>query len=344
MDFDLIMEEITHGLTGNSSEDLVYLKEQMEKYKDHEMGKEIVRACGRLMYTLLPDETKNELSKIMEKEDLRFDATLDEVRFNVYKKDFPKAINIMEALVKKVDNLYEAGMFREDAVSEYYCFNEFFEELLFRENHKSQKAIRRADIPFASIYFEYGSLLFEMKRYKDAQVVLEKAMRWNPCDSKIAFEHAETYKVLGDLDSFFELTKDIFKIAFSPENVARCYRNMGFFFVEKELWSEAKACFIMSLQFERESKNAQSELYYIDHVTNGVVAQPTMDQLREYSAKYGFPVGADNDVLGLAYAYGKHFFEKKQYDGAKYFWTILYRLTDDEEIKRMLEVFPHTEA
>ncbi len=50
--FDSIMRGITSGLTGNSKVDLAYLQEQMEKYKDHEMSKEILRACGRIMYVI----------------------------------------------------------------------------------------------------------------------------------------------------------------------------------------------------------------------------------------------------------------------------------------------------
>ena len=57
-DFDSIIREITGELTGDFKIDIAYLRDQMEKYKDHEMGKEIVRACGRLMYELIPDDDK----------------------------------------------------------------------------------------------------------------------------------------------------------------------------------------------------------------------------------------------------------------------------------------------
>ena len=62
-DFEAIMTSITAGLSGDSKADIKYLQEQSEKYKDHEYGKEIVRACGRLMYQVLPDDKKEELGK-----------------------------------------------------------------------------------------------------------------------------------------------------------------------------------------------------------------------------------------------------------------------------------------
>jgi Tfp pilus assembly pilus retraction ATPase PilT len=100
-DFDAIMKEITGGLSGDSQTDMSYLREQMEKYKDHEMSKEIIRACGRLMYELIPDDKKEELAKIISNDSAGTESALEEVRFNIYKKDFNKALRIMEALVKK---------------------------------------------------------------------------------------------------------------------------------------------------------------------------------------------------------------------------------------------------
>ena len=62
-EFDQIMHQITSGLTGDEKTDLAYLQEQSEAYKDHEMGKEIIRACGRLIYELIPDDKKADLEK-----------------------------------------------------------------------------------------------------------------------------------------------------------------------------------------------------------------------------------------------------------------------------------------
>ena len=51
-------------------------------------------------------------------------------------------------------------------------------------------------------------------------------------------------------------------------------------------------------------------------------------------------MGPDNDVLGLAFAYGKHFLDHKQYQPARYFLEILHDLTHDDEIADMLEAIP----
>ncbi len=116
----------------------------------------------------------------------------------------------------------------------------------------------------------------------------------------------------GDLDHFFTLTIKAFKNAFRSADLARCYHSLGYYFVEKELYSEAIGSYLMSLQFEPESRQAQSELYYISTKTGGKTEKPFLDQMEKYSITYGFPMGADKDVLGLSISYGKHFMEQKE--------------------------------
>jgi tetratricopeptide (TPR) repeat protein len=64
-------------------------------------------------------------------------------------------------------------------------------------------------------------------------------------------------------EEFRQKTLGIFHYAFRPDHVARCYRNLGFYYVEKGEWLSALACFERSLAFEPDAKEAISELYYI---------------------------------------------------------------------------------
>lgn len=145
MTYDEIMRKITQGLTGDASADMKYLKEQMESYKDHEMSQEILRACGRLMYDLIPEDKKEELGKVIGNELKGVEATLDEIRYNVYKQNISTAMKLSEALVEKVD---KNPMFKNDAVSEYFTFNEFFEELLYAFYNKPERKSNHNDVVY----------------------------------------------------------------------------------------------------------------------------------------------------------------------------------------------------
>ena len=96
----------------------------------------------------------------------------------------------------------------------------------------------------------------------------------------------------------------------------------------------------MSLQYDRESNLAMSELYYIQQKAGKVIQPLKMDRLREMGEQYGFPIGADKDVLGLSYHYGKLFAEKGNTAGARYCWGITCGLTNDEAIRTMSDDLP----
>ena len=340
-DFDSIMRDITGGLCGDPEKDIAYLNGQMEKYKEHKMAKEILRACGRLIAGMIPEDKKEELARVFGNEASGTEATIEEVRFNMYKKDYNKALEIMEALVRKIEEL---NMFEDDAVSEYHDFHEYFEDVLYRYRERPEKDLRPSQIPYTEIYLLYGSLLVELNRIPEARTALEKGFRWNPVNFQLMSEYIETYKMTQDYERFLSLTKEAFTIAFRPADLARCYRNMGFWFSEKKLWGEAKVCYLLSLQYEKNSVQAQSELYYISMNEEEKDPEFTFEQVENYSEKYGFPLGPDKDIVGLAIAYGKHFLNSMETEGARYCLTIAYELTKDKSIAEILKKLPQDQA
>jgi len=333
MDFDNIMREITSGLTGEPEHDIPYLQEQCQKYKDHELSTEILRACGRLTFKLIPEEKKAPLNDLLKKNSMGFEAALEEAHFNIYKKKYDVALKIVEGVVAKIKDV---PVFADDSVSEYHTFNETFEEILYRHIYQPKKDLRPADPTWTRAFFLQGNLLFEMQRYDEAQEALKQALHWNPISSEINFEYIETYKMMGDMDTFFRLSKDALRFAFKSSDVARCFRNIGFYFVEQELYNEAMGCFELSTLYE-ESKTANSEMYYIHQMTEGKATVPTKAEMEKIAEKYGFSMGADDDVLGLSFAYGKHAYENGHKQAAIYFWSITYELTHDDYIKGLLE-------
>ena len=182
--------------------------------------------------------------------------------------------------------------------------------------------LRRAEVPYTVIYSLYGSLLVEMKRLEEARAALEKGLRWNPMHFGMMSEYMETYKMQGDMDEFFRLTVQAFKIAIHRPQLARCYRNLGYYFIEKELYPEAKACYFMSLHYEPDSKQASSELYAIHMATDGKLPDPTAKDLGRYSVQYGFPLGPDENTYSVGCNYGKYFMEQGNKEAALYCFKI----------------------
>ena len=139
------------------------------------------------------------------------------------------------------------------------------------------------------------------------------------------------------MERFFELTKEAFQIAYRPASVARCYRNLGYYFTEKKMWDLAVACIVLSMQYVPRDKNAQSELYYIEHMAGRKINMPEFDEFKKYADKYGFPTGESETILRLAAECGSHFLNEGRDDMAAYFLSIYYDLTEDEKAKSILD-------
>ena len=340
-EFDRIMQQIRSGLTGDAKTDLPYLQAQCRQYAGHPQGAEILRACGRMIFEALPEKEKAAYAQAMRADDAGIGAALQQARLHIAAKEFQKAQALLEPLVRDVE---EKGLFQDDRNSEYHTFREPFEELLYRFRNQPQKELRSASVPLSELYLLYGILLVDLKRLPAARKALREGLRWNPMDFRIHAEYIETYKLAGDLDRFFRFTLAAFKIAFRPGDLARCYRNLGYYFIEKELYAEAMGCFLLSLRHEMNSKQAMSEMRYIQITTGGRVPQPSPKEVEGYGVKYGFPTQPDRDILGLSYHLGRQAMEEKAYSKAGYFLRITYALTKDPNIKQLLDSFPQSAA
>ena len=334
MDFDKILKQITAGLSGENAKDIAYLKEQCEKYKEHEYSQEIIRACGRMMYDLLPYDKKKELELLIDNDAKGTEATMKEIRFNVFEGNIENAFKLSEALVSKIE---AAQMFENDAVSEYFTFDNLFQQILYTFYNRPKRHIRHATIPYGEIFYMHGNLLFELKRIHEAREYLEKALRWNPASCTIGFEYIETFKAERKMEEFFELTKRQFKYAYLPKDVARCFRNLGFYYIEVNQHSVAAACYLVSMFYDNENNFAQSQIYYIEQTAPEGYQKPTVELLEQYEEQLGLPRGADDDVIGLAHAYSKKAIENGDKDLAVYFLGIFCGLTDDEEALKLLD-------
>lgn len=265
---------------------------------------------------------------------LNVEATLEEVSNKIGEKNYEKAKELIEELVNKLESL---TINKKDAVGEYFNFNEAMEEILFRHFYKSGKEVRHTSIPYSIIYLQYGSLLLELGKIKESREALKKAISWNPINLNTTFEYIETFKATGEFEKFAELTREAFKHAFRSKDVAHCYRNMGYYFIEKELYKVAVGCYLLSMNYDKDNQNAKGELFYIENKTGTKIKEPTMEEIKEYSKKYMFPLGANEEVISIAYNYGKHFAEEGQEEPAKYFMLIIYELTQDENIKKIID-------
>ena len=230
-------------------------------------------------------------------------------------------------------------MYSDDEVTVYKDFGETFEDVLYLHSCRSEnneKILKGAGYPYATRYTQYGGLLFELGEHQKAIDALRKARKWNPINADIAFELAENYKAIGDLETFLGITQEAYAGCFRERTLARYYRNLAYYYSEKKKYREATACIKVSGHYDRASANIQSELYYIQEMNGGKRIDLSGGDVDEILEAEGISPFADRDVLGLAGSLANNCIQNEQWQAAEYFLEIFYDLTDDDEAEKEL--------
>lgn len=265
------------------------------------------------------------------------ETLLKDVRSDISEGQLETALRKLESLIGKIESFYDS---HDDAAFDNHVFDEPFEKVLYVFRNAPEKKVREIGLPATEIYLLCGNLLCEMQRYEEARDVLKKGLHRDPVSFRLTAGYLDTFKAGGDLETFFRLTLDAFKLAFRPAYVAACFRNLGYYFEEKQLYPEAVTVYSLSLPYDKESGPAEAALLRIREKTGGELPEPSAEQIAAYAERYGFPLSAEQGIPELAASCGKRFLEQGDTDSAAYFLTIAYELSHDREIRELLEQLP----
>ncbi len=329
MSLEEILQSIKDGLTQEKEKDQSYLKEQMEIYKDHEYKEEIIRECARLLYDVLDDQQKEKFILGMDQDVEQFKSALKEVHYFIEKKDLEKAKEIILPIIK---SLKEENLFKNDSKNIYFSFDEPFEDILFEYLEKPKEQVQRTALPYSDAYYSYALLCYESNEIEKAQDALKKAIQWNPTSSKSNLLYMQTIK--KDLKRFFEFTKFSFQYIFRVNDLAQVYRNLAWYFDQSDLKRIAYGCYGISLQYE---ESAEAIDYMNDLNQKAWFKEPSMGEMMDFGKEYGFSIGPNQDVVGLAFGYGQQCYKEGLIQEAKYFLDIAYALTNSQEVLDLLE-------
>lgn len=326
-----IIEEIKSNLGENRDLNKKYLSSQMDVYKDHEYNKEILKEISRMMWDCLSESEKSEFMEIVDNENPIMDI-LNEVSFDIERGEYKIALAKLDDFMKSFRNPFE-----EDSVSEYHYFTNTLEEIIFRNYIDFKKEVRYIpdNQPLLDLYYIYGFLLLETKQYDEAEKYLKKAIRINPVSSRIILELTEIYKVhTYTYNKYFMYISDALKYAYYPEDIARCYRQLGYYYIEENQAKTALALFIYSMEFEM-NPLAYSEIHYIQTKNNEL--NLTLQDSIEIIKNKNIQVGANPFILETLEELSKEYEEAKLYNQAIYCYNILYNLTHDEKIFKKMD-------
>ena len=329
--YEKIIKEIKSNLGENKELNRKYLSSQIEKYSDHPYNKEIIREISRMMWDCLSDEEKEEFIAISEKENPILDI-LNEISEFIEVGDYDVALD-------KLDSFMETFpmMFEDDNVSEYHSFTNPLEEILFRKYIGAEKVVRLIpdDKPILDLYYIYGFLLFEDNQLQKAEENLKKANKINPVSARIILELSEIYKLhTPTFNKFYIYTTEALKYSYYPQDIARCYRNLGYYYIEENKLDIAVALLKYSMNFEL-SIMAYNELHYIE--SKGQNIDLTRDEVNQLIESINIQIGVNPFILETLYGLAEEYEKNRLYNQALYFYELINNLTNDEQIAKKIK-------
>lgn len=329
--YDEIINEIRANLGENNELNKKYLSSQMEKYIDHPYNREILREISRMMWDCLSEEEQEEFTEIFEKENPVMDI-LNEVSPDIESGEYNAALDKLDSFIENYPATFE-----DDNVSEYHYFTNPLEELLFYKYIRPEKVVRHIpdNIPLLDLYYIYGFLLLETNQFDKAEKYLKKAIGINPVSSRIILELCEIYKVhTYNYNKYYMHATDALKYAYLPQDIARCYRSLGYYYIEENQLEVAFALFRYSMEYEM-NPMAYSEIRYIQNKNKNI--NLSLDESIEIIMNKNIQLGVNPFILETLDEFIKEYEENKLYSQTQYFLELKYNLTNDEKTAEKIE-------
>lgn len=323
--YEKIIKEIKSNLGSNKDLNRQYLSSQIEVYKDHPYNKEIIKEISRMMWDCLSENEKQEFIDIAEKENPIMDI-LNDIYFDIENGNYETPLN-------KLDEFMETfpGMFEDDKVSEYHFFTNPLEEMIFRKYIGLKKELRYIpdNQPLLDLYYVYGFLLLESQQYEKAEEYLKKAIKINPVSARIILELTEIYKVhTYTFNEYYMRTSDALKYAYYPQDIARCYRNLGYYYVEENEMKTAMALYIYSMEYEA-SPLAYAEIKFIQSREN---MELSLKECIDIIESKNIQLGPNPFILDCMDELIDEYEKNNLANQLLYFLELKFNLTNDEEI------------
>lgn len=250
---------------------------------------------------------ENQDDRLLENINNGIAAMIEKVEFDIYKGNIEEAENILLGLLERINDFEKYESWEGDNSIIYCEFREPFEEPLYKMRFKPKQELVERPVKCGEVYFYYGYLLIEKGEIKEARKALQRAVEYAPVNAKYLNEYGETYKIeytkTGDkkaLKSFFENSKMVMKIAYRLDELARCYRNFAYYFVENELYDEAVICHMLASPYTDDHTIMQSELFYIKEHCENVNMNPCISEVKNFCKKYDIPEKCDPEIQELA--------------------------------------------
>lgn len=289
-----------------------------------------LRAVEELLLENMPEEQRNEINRLTHIDGMRLDEMHNRIVGLIKEKKPLEAVPLAERLYKKITLEYA-----ETDKIKYVSLRNPFEDNLCQILFKQDKELHRTPFDFATYITTYAYLLIETGANVDAIPVLERAIEYNPVDVGPRFELTEVYKIIRNKKMVLETVKQTLAIASSPLAIARCYESVGYTLTDFGEYEDAVIFYVASTMFHA-NPAVSLEMQHVADLKGTPIVMPSRDKIIRTMKKYDINFGVDKKVIDTAIQLSTYYMGKKDIPNALNALKILYGLTLDEEVRKLI--------
>ena len=208
-------------------------------------------------------------------------------------KNFAKAKTILEEYIMKVTPLI-----KQDSKEEDLCFSNVGEFYVYIQKFKPKKNIIWVNCKLDIAYQWLAYIANEEQKFKEALDYIKKGLIYNPMNTDLYYEKIETYKFQKDWDNLYKVTDEVYPLILTSRDLAKYYRALGYYFIEKGIFEVAYALYMFSLEYD-ESIVAKKEINYIRETINNPQFNMTLPDAITIFLKNNINVGAQKKMFNF---------------------------------------------
>lgn len=195
-----------------------------------------------------------------------------------------KSIYHMEELIENYDT------------NQYHSIADPIDKIIYVLSDKS--ATTKQDIGFdvSDEYYSYGCYLTGKHKFKKAEAIIKKALMWNPVSKEAMLELSTIYAAQGKKNEMRDIATEALKTAKNYREIAKAYRNLGFYYYETKNYELSAALYLYSTDFVP-TEVAAKELRNIRCLTGMKIENFTMAIVKKLITDNGIQYGFSDTVM-----------------------------------------------
>jgi tetratricopeptide (TPR) repeat protein len=329
--YNLILKKLVGKLTGDIKKDVAALRAQAKVHEFDEEFRKIIMPLNNLLTDLIPGKNSHK------KFPFTMEDRTEEIEFQMYKKNFDKALQLARKLVEEINLYYHEYLF-EDIANNHCYFDNALEYAIFFKLCEPGKDTLLLGVNISRPYFLLGSLLIHFNEFDVAKSALEMAHKISPTRTDILFKLVEIYKHRKDWDNYLALNKQASEYVYTRQDAAKINRNLGYYYHQQQSYKLAMALYSASIYYDYEARydSAGPAMMEISLKT-GIPLKLEFEEIEQLLKKNNTLFEIDPIMVDLADDIIINANAKKDYATAREMTQILYNLSPDESIKKELE-------